>query len=161
MPGHPLDRALTDVAALFFMTTFAGAEGTEGEVRRGLTVAEVAARARVPQVVYSWVGGAERSTGVPHCESKRRVEQRLTEVVPTTLVRPTSFMDDLAPQLADAGTGSGELVLRRPVAGDVPLQRSPSVTSVWPLRACWSTHPPPHASGGPCRPGALVQGRGR
>ncbi|MFG1967284.1 NmrA/HSCARG family protein [Nonomuraea sp. NPDC049028] len=118
--GESLQRALTEVAALFLMTTFEGADGTEGEARRGVTVADAAARAGVPHVVYSSVGGAERATGIPHFESKHRVEQRLGEVVATKFVRPTFFMENLAPQLADGG--SGELVLRLPVAGDVPLQ---------------------------------------
>ncbi|ONI77684.1 hypothetical protein BWI15_03480 [Kribbella sp. ALI-6-A] len=118
--GGSLQRGLIDVSALFFMTTFAGSDGTEGEVRRGLTVADAAARAGVPHVVYSSVGGAERATGIPHFESKYEVERRLSDVVPVKFVRPTFFMENLAPQLADAG--SGELVLRLPVAGDVPLQ---------------------------------------
>ena len=118
--GESLQRALSGAAALFFMTTFEGPEGTEGEVRRGLSVADAAARAGVPRVVYSSVGAAERSTGIPHFESKCRVERRLSEVVATKFVRPTFFMENLAPQLAD--DGSGELVLRLPVAGDVPIQ---------------------------------------
>jgi uncharacterized protein YbjT (DUF2867 family) len=118
--SESLQRALTGATALFFMTTFEGADGTEGETRRGVTVADAAARAGVPHVVYSSVGGAERATGIPHFESKYRVEQRLSKVVPAKFVRPTFFMENLAPQLADGG--SGELVLRLPVAGDVPLQ---------------------------------------
>ncbi|MEV0352283.1 NmrA/HSCARG family protein [Nonomuraea sp. NPDC050680] len=118
--SESLQRALTGATALFFMTTFEGADGTEGETRRGVSVADAAARAGVPHVVYSSVGGAERATGIPHFESKHRVEQRLSEVVPTKFVRPTFFMENLAPQLADGGRG--ELVLRLPVAGDVPLQ---------------------------------------
>ncbi|MEV6156863.1 NmrA/HSCARG family protein [Nonomuraea sp. NPDC052129] len=118
--SESLQRALTEVAALFFMTTFEGADGTEGEARRGVAVADAAARAGVPHVVYSSVGGAERATGIPHFESKHRVERRLSEVVATKFVRPTFFMENLAPQLTDGG--SGELVLRLPVAGDVPLQ---------------------------------------
>jgi uncharacterized protein YbjT (DUF2867 family) len=118
--GEALRPALTGVGALFLMTTFEGADSTEGEVRRGLNVAEAAARVGVPHVVYSSVGGAERATGIPHFESKRRVEQRLSELVPATFVRPTFFMENLAGQLADGGTG--ELVLRLPLAGDVPLQ---------------------------------------
>jgi uncharacterized protein YbjT (DUF2867 family) len=118
--GEALRPALTGVGALFLMTTFEGADSTEGEVRRGLNVAEAAARVGVPHVVYSSVGGAERATGIPHFESKRRVEQRLSELVPATFVRPTFFMENLAGQLADGGTG--ELVLRLPLAGDVPMQ---------------------------------------
>lgn len=115
-----LERALTGVAALFVMTTFDGADGTDGEVRRGAAVARAAASARVPRVVYSSVGGAERGTGVPHFESKWQVEQHLRELVRTTVVRPTFFLENLAPQLA--GGADEELVLGLPVAGDVPIQ---------------------------------------
>lgn len=118
--GASLVQGLAGVGALFFMTTFAGPDGTEGEVRRGRTIAEAAAQAGVPHVVYSSVGGAERHTGIPHFESKRRVEERLAGLVPATFLRPTFFMENLAPQLApDPG---GEVVLRLPVPADVPVQ---------------------------------------
>lgn len=111
---------LADVAALFFMTTFEGAGGTDGEVRRGLTVADAAARANVPFVVYSSVGGAERATGIPHFESKFEVEKRLTTLLPTTILRPTFFMENLAAQLEP--NEDGEIVIRMPMPGDVPVQ---------------------------------------
>jgi uncharacterized protein YbjT (DUF2867 family) len=118
--GDTLARGLEDVSALFFMTTFAAPDGTDGEVRRGSVVAEAAARAGVPHVVYSSVGGAERHTGIPHFESKRRVEERLSELVPATFLRPTFFMENLAPQLVpDQG---GDVVVRLPLAADVALQ---------------------------------------
>lgn len=118
--GESLRRGLMEVAALFFMTTFDGSDGVAGEVRRGATVAEAAASAEVPQVVYSSVGGAERSTGIPHFDSKYQVEQRLRNAVPTKFVRPTFFLENLLPQPRDGG--SGDLVLRLPLAGDLPLQ---------------------------------------
>jgi uncharacterized protein YbjT (DUF2867 family) len=118
--GDALARGLAGVSALFFMTTFAGPDGTDGEVRRGSVVAEAAARADVPHVVYSSVGGAERHTGIPHFESKRRVEERLSELVPATFLRPTFFMENLAPQLAP--DQRGDIVVRLPLAADVPLQ---------------------------------------
>lgn len=111
---------LAGVAALFFMTTFDGPDGTDGEIRRGVAVAEAAAQAEVPFVVYSSVGGAERGTGIPHFESKFQVEERLRSLVPTTVVRPTFFMENLAPQLAP--DEDGEIVIRMPMPGDVPLQ---------------------------------------
>lgn len=115
-----LAQGLDGVAALFFMTTFAGADGVDGEVRRGTTVAEAAASAGVPRVVYSSVGGAERETGIPHFESKRRVEERLSGLVPVTFLRPTFFMENLAPQLTP--DPDGDLVIRLPMAAGVPLQ---------------------------------------
>ena len=118
--GGSLARGLVDVAALFFVTTFADADGTEGEVRRGTAVADAAARAGVPHVVYSSVGGAERGTGIPHFESKRRVEQRLSGLVPATFLRPTFFMENLVPQLAL--DRSDEVVVRLPIPATTPLQ---------------------------------------
>ena len=117
--GDSLARGLAGAAALFFMTTFDGADGTEGEVRRGAVVAEAAARADVPHVVYSSVGGAERHTGIPHFESKRRVEERLAEVVRATFLRPTFFMENLTGQLTPGP--DGEVVVRLPMPGDVAL----------------------------------------
>jgi uncharacterized protein YbjT (DUF2867 family) len=118
--GQSLSDGLADVAALFFMTTFDGADGTAGEVRRGRTVAEAAARANVPHVVYSSVGGAERGTGIPHFDSKFEVEKRLAGLVSATILRPTFFMENLTAQLAPGE--DGEIVIRMPMPGDVPLQ---------------------------------------
>jgi uncharacterized protein YbjT (DUF2867 family) len=115
-----LERALHGVAALFFMTTFDGPDGVAGEERRGIAVAQAAARAGVPRVVYSSVGGAERETGIPHFESKRAVERRLSELVPATFVRPAFFMENLAPQLTR--DDHGDIVIRLPMPADVPLQ---------------------------------------
>lgn len=115
-----LRRGLAGTSALFFFTTFDGPDGTDGETRRGVTIAEAAAAAGVGRVVYSSVGGAERHTGIPHFESKRRVEERLEELLPTTFVRPTFFMENLAQQLEPGPTG--EIVLRLPLAADLPMQ---------------------------------------
>lgn len=117
-----LRRAFTDVRAVFAMTTMTGPEGTEGEVVHGRAIAEAARDAQVPHLVYSSVGGAERHTGIPHFESKWQVEQYLHEIgVPTTVVRPTFFMENFsaffAPKVED-----GVLVLRAPLAPGVPLQ---------------------------------------
>lgn len=116
--------ALDGVKALFFMTTPPGGvqtEDTEGETRQGIALADAAKQAGVPHVVYSSVGGAERETGVPHFESKRRVEEHLESLgVPTTLVRPAFFMENLLgmrPSLE-----GDEIVVRLPLPDAVPLQ---------------------------------------
>ncbi len=113
-----MGEALRDIAGLFLMTTYDDASGgTEGEVRRGRAVAEAAADAGTPHVVYSSVGGAERESGVPHFDSKRRVEERLLELVPTSFVRPTFFMENLTRSL-----GGAEAAVKFPMPSDVPLQ---------------------------------------
>jgi uncharacterized protein YbjT (DUF2867 family) len=116
-----LRAAFTGVDGVFAMTTFAGPRGTEGEVEHGRLIGDAARGADVPHVLYSSVGGAERHTGIPHFESKRRVEEHLSSLgVPVTFVRPTFFMDNFnrsGPQEQD-----GVLVLRSPLAPGVPLQ---------------------------------------
>lgn len=109
---------LQGLAGLFLMTTYdAQSGGTEGEVRRGRAMAEAAAAADVPHVVYSSVGGADRNSGIPHFESKRRVEERLVELVPTVIVRPTFFMENLARSL-----GGDRIDIKLPMPSDIPLQ---------------------------------------
>jgi uncharacterized protein YbjT (DUF2867 family) len=110
------------VDGLFAMTTFTGPKGAQGEVEHGKQIADAAREVGVPQVVYSSVGGAERATGIPHFESKRRVEEYVSSLgLSTSFVRPTFFMENfthfLAPQQQD-----GVVVLRAPLAPGVPLQ---------------------------------------
>ncbi|MDQ4011612.1 MAG: NmrA/HSCARG family protein [Actinomycetota bacterium] len=117
-----LRSAFTDVDGLFAMTTFTGLKGSEGEVEHGMQIADAAREVGVPQVVYSSVGGTERATGIPHFESKRRVEEYMSFLgLSTSFVRPTFFMENftyfLAPQQED-----GVVVLRAPLAPGVPLQ---------------------------------------
>ncbi|MCE7081123.1 NmrA/HSCARG family protein [Streptomyces sp. ST2-7A] len=95
--GGSLRRAMAEVDGVFSVQTFMTDAGVGGEIRQGTAVAEAAADAGVPHVVYTSVGGADRDSGVPHFESKRAVERRLETLgVPTTVLRPTFFMDNFA-----------------------------------------------------------------
>ena len=113
-------RAFEGATRVFGVTT-PFERGTDAETSDGYAIAEAAAGAGVEHVVYSSVGGAERGTGIPHFESKRRVEERLESLgVPNTVVRPVFFMDNLrwmAPSLED-----GTLVFRLALPAGVPLQ---------------------------------------
>src|SRR5262245_59749419 len=51
------------------------AVGAVREVRQGKNLADAASKAGVRHFVYSSVGGAERSTGIPHWESKWEIEK--------------------------------------------------------------------------------------
>jgi uncharacterized protein YbjT (DUF2867 family) len=112
-------QAFEGASAAFAMTTFAGEHGTEGEVAHGKIIGEAARAAQLPFLVYSSVGGAERHSGIPHFESKGRVEQRLTGVVPLNTLRPTFFMENLTYMV---GRDGDEWAVRLPMPGDVPLQ---------------------------------------
>lgn len=115
-PGS-LGEAFADVDGVFAMTTFTE-RGVEAEIADGSRIADAAAAAGVAHLVYSSVGGAERGTGIPHFESKRRVEEYIASLgLPATFVRPVFFMENLSPSTED-----GASVLRLPLPGDVPVQ---------------------------------------
>ncbi|RJL33418.1 NmrA/HSCARG family protein [Bailinhaonella thermotolerans] len=92
-----LDAALAGAHGVYSVQTFSGPDGTAGEERQGAAVAEAAARAGVGHFVYASVGGAERGTGIPHFESKWRIERRVGELgLPATVLRPAFFAENFA-----------------------------------------------------------------
>lgn len=116
-----LSKALSGVDAFFFMTTLGGDsdEGAEGETKQGIRLADAAADAGVPHVVFDSVGGAERQSGVPHFESKRRVEEHLERLgLQSTIIRPVFFMENLV----STGIENDEIVVRLPFPDGIPLQ---------------------------------------
>ncbi|MFC7381741.1 NmrA/HSCARG family protein [Sphaerisporangium rhizosphaerae] len=116
-----LDAALRGVHGLYSVQTFTGPDGTAGEIRQGKAVADAATRAGVRHFVYGSVGGADRPSKVRHFESKRAVEEHLTELgLPATILRSPFFMSnfkDLGPRWAD-----GELVLTLALSPQTKLQ---------------------------------------
>jgi uncharacterized protein YbjT (DUF2867 family) len=70
--------------------------GPEQEAADGIAVADGAQAAEVSHLVYSSVGGAERESGVPHFESKWRIERHIASLgLPSTILRPVFFIDNL------------------------------------------------------------------
>ncbi len=89
-----LTRALDGVDGVYSVQTRAG-EGVEGEVRQGIALADAAKRSRISQFVYSSVAAADRHTGIPHFESKFRVEEHLRGTgLRNTILRPVYFMEN-------------------------------------------------------------------
>ena len=94
-------------------------DGVEAEARRGIAMAEAASRAGTQQFVYSSVGGAELGTGIPHFESKWRIEQRIRDLeLPATIWRPVYFMENLLWQRDSIIAGH----LAPPLDPSVPVQ---------------------------------------
>jgi len=89
-----LEKALIGVDGVFGMTTpFEG--GMEAEVQQGKTLADAAKEANVTQYVFTSVGGADKNSGIPHFETKWKVEQHIRQIgLPATILRPTFFMDN-------------------------------------------------------------------
>lgn len=115
-----LEAALRGVKKAFLVTLFFEA-GLEAEVRQGITMADAAKAAGVDHLVYTSVGSAARNTGVPHFETKWRVEEHIRKVgIPATILRPVWFMENFgAPWLAPM-VKSGKVVL--PIRTDHRLQ---------------------------------------
>lgn len=116
-----LRTAFDGAARVFAMTTMTSGRGTTGEINDGILIADAAKSAGVEHLVYSSVGGAERHTGIPHFESKRRVEEHIESLgLPATFVRPTFFYDNLRSQ--SSVPEDGVIVVRLPMPDGVPLQ---------------------------------------
>ena len=65
------------------------------EIQQGVTVIEAAKRQGVSHFVYSSVASADEETGIPHFESKVKVEDHLrSSGLQYTIVRPVFFMEN-------------------------------------------------------------------
>jgi uncharacterized protein YbjT (DUF2867 family) len=70
-------------------------EGMEAEVRQGTMLADAAKQAGIAHYVYTSVGSAHRNTGIPHFDSKWKVEQHIRQIgLPATILRPVWFMEN-------------------------------------------------------------------
>lgn len=88
-----LERAAQGVDAIFCVSTPFESD-IETEIRQGKNVADVAKAVGVLHLVYSSVVNADRNTGVPHFDSKYKVEQHITALgIPYTIIAPCWFMD--------------------------------------------------------------------
>lgn len=115
-------RAAFAGADVAYVMTTPFENGTERETAEGVAFVDAVRDAGVPRLVFASVGGAERGTGIPHFESKRRVEKHVGELgVPVTFLRPTYFMENLATNTPPSEE-DGTLVLRMPLPAGVPLQ---------------------------------------
>ncbi|MGW7481813.1 NmrA family NAD(P)-binding protein [Nonomuraea muscovyensis] len=113
--------AMTGVHGVFSVQPFAWTEEElAAEVRRGVTLADLARELNVAHLVYSSVGGAERDTGIGHFASKAAVERHIAALrLPATILRPVFFMTNL---LHYAGTPDGERVIALPFAPGQRMQ---------------------------------------
>lgn len=89
-----LQVALRGTHGVFAMSTPFEA-GMEAEVRQGIMLADAAKQAGIAHYVYTSVGSAHRNTGIPHFESKWKVEQHIQQIgLPATILRPVWFMEN-------------------------------------------------------------------
>ena len=113
-----LEHAVKDVESVFLMGT-PFEDGTEGEIRRGKLMADIAKENKVEHLVYSSVANANKNTGIPHFESKYKVEQHIKNLgIPHTIIGPTFFMENLL------GPGLEQRQLALPLSPLTTLQQS-------------------------------------
>jgi uncharacterized protein YbjT (DUF2867 family) len=112
-----LESTLRGVHGVFAMSTPFEA-GLDQEVRQGIMMADAAKQAGVAQYVYTSVGSAHRNTGIPHFESKWKVEQHIRQIgLPATVLRPVWFMENFT----TFSKPSSEGVLMMPMRADKKL----------------------------------------
>ena len=91
-----LSRALAGAWGVFGVQN-AGEAGVEGEEAQGKRLATLARETGVEHYVYSSVGSANKQTGVPHFDSKWRIEEAVRGLrFPShVILRPVYFMENL------------------------------------------------------------------
>jgi uncharacterized protein YbjT (DUF2867 family) len=88
-----LTRALDGVDGVYSVQGFE--QGAETEVRQGINLLDAAKRSRINLFVYSSVVAADKNTGIPHFESKFRIEERLrASGLQNAIFRPAFFMEN-------------------------------------------------------------------
>ncbi len=113
--GDPdsLDRAARGADALFGVTIPHG--GVEAEVAQGQAIVDLVSRAGLRHLVFSSVASADRDTGIPHFDSKARIEEAIEDAgIPATVIAPVFFMDNFLGGDWRRGIEDGTLVMAMP-----------------------------------------------
>jgi uncharacterized protein YbjT (DUF2867 family) len=118
--GETVERAVEGADAFFLVAT-PFEEGIQAEVHQGYTAALAAREAGVKHLLYSSVASADRSTGIPHFDSKADVETFVRKLgMPFTIIGPVFFMENLLGPMSLPGLRAG--ILAMPLPADRPLQ---------------------------------------
>jgi len=113
-----LEQAVNGIDSIFLMGT-PFEDGIEGEIRRGKMMPDIAKEKNIKHLVYSSVANADKNTGIPHFDSKYKVEQHIQNLgIPYTIIGPTFFMENLL----GPGLEQGQLAL--PLSPSSILQQS-------------------------------------
>jgi uncharacterized protein YbjT (DUF2867 family) len=112
-----LTRAMDGVYGVYSVQAFT--TDPEAEIRQGTALADAAKRSRISHFVYSSVGAADRRTGIPHFDSKFRIEEHIRDTgMRYTIFRPVFFMENWL-GMRDS-IGQGQLAL--PLSPETRLQ---------------------------------------
>jgi uncharacterized protein YbjT (DUF2867 family) len=110
---------LPGLAGLFSVQTFEN--GIDKEIKQGMNLASLAREAGVQHFIYSSVSGADQQTGIPHWDSKFKIENHIRQLgLPFTILRPTSFYENFLIPPVKGRLLQGKLV--NPVSADIVQQ---------------------------------------
>ncbi|MCB4755443.1 MAG: NmrA/HSCARG family protein [Elusimicrobia bacterium] len=109
-----VERAATGVESAFVMTT-PYEKGTEAEVHQGIAVIDALKRAGIKHLLFTSVAGADKMTGIPHFDSKTRIEEYLrASGIPFTIIAPVFFMENYTSPWWLPGLQAGKLAMALP-----------------------------------------------
>jgi len=109
-----LGLAMEDVDAVFAMGT-PFEKGMDTETKQGNAIADAAKIAGIKHLVYTSVGSAHLRTGIPHFESKFKVEEHIRELgIPHTIIRPVYFMENFFAPWILPGLKEGRIATAMP-----------------------------------------------
>lgn len=89
--------------------------GADGEIRQGMAAANASQAAGVGHLIYSSVASANKKTGIPHFDSKYRVEEHIATMdIPHTISAPVAFMENLVSPWSIGSLFEGKLAFGLP-----------------------------------------------
>jgi uncharacterized protein YbjT (DUF2867 family) len=110
---------LQNVDGLFSVQTFV--TGIEKELAQGYQLIDLAKAYNIPHFLYSSVAGADQQTGIPHWDSKFKIENYLkASGLSFTIIRPVSLYENFLIPEVHKRLLKGKLVF--PAAGTVVQQ---------------------------------------
>jgi len=116
-----LVNAAKGMDTVYAMTTPFEA-GVEEEVKQGIALVDAIKQAGVGHLVFGSVASADKSTNIPHFDSKYEVEKYITSLnIPYTISAPVYFMENLLSPWFLPSLKEGTLKLGMPA--DRPLQQ--------------------------------------
>lgn len=84
---------LKEIDGIFSVQSFKN--GVDKEIKQGIDLANLAKQYGVNHFLYSSVAGADLNTGIPHFDSKYKIENHIKQIgLPYTIIRPTSFFEN-------------------------------------------------------------------
>lgn len=116
-----LGSTLRGVSIVFAMTT-PFQSNHDDEVTQGKNIVDAAKAAGVGHFVFSSVASANKKTGIPHFETKYKVEEHIVQSgLPYTIIGPAAFMENFIQPFALPSLRQGKISRGLPSSREVQL----------------------------------------